>query len=243
MNFCSNGRSGASVRFRNGKIIKTATKETVDMQLEWYNYNPYASPRRKRLSDHTYKMEFIFGNCAAVTTSLWRDAINIPLKFKDMPPIENYSGNYTDYVTYCVKNLPNNLQSKVSNAATKFNYTTNTLCHGDLVLNHIIQDEFDNIFLIDPSIKSGMWNSWMIDVGRLMTSFRSNYDSRFMRWPHVDGKVDMVETMKDAYNLSMEEMLVQELLIHSRIYKFQFKFSHNDGVSTEKDIMQILDLL
>ena len=243
MNSCFNGRSGASVKFRNGQIIKTSTTESVDMQLDWYKHNPYTSPKHKRLNRYTYKMEFISGDCAAATKSLWKDIVSIPLRFKQMPPIDGYSGTYKDYVRYCIRHLPNELSGKVLQIATKFNYTTNTFCHGDLVLNHVIRDDFDNICLIDPSIKRGIWNSWMIDVGRLMLSFRSNYDTKFMGWPQLDGKSDMVAVMLDAYNLSLEEMLVQELLIHCRIYKFQHDFSKSDGQETERDIMQLLDIL
>lgn len=243
MNSCFNGRSGASVRFRNGHIIKTSTKESTDMQLDWYMHNPYTSPKHKRLNDYTYKMEFISGECAAAKRTLWKDVIGIPLIFKQLSPIGKYSGTYVDYVQYSIRNLPDNLKSKIFSIATKVNYTDNTFCHGDLVLNHIIKDEFDNICLIDPSIKVGMWNSWMIDVGRLMVSFRSNYDTKFMGWPHVDGKSDMVAVMQDAYKLSLEEMLIQELLIHCRIYKFQYDFSERDGKETEKDIAQLVDVL
>lgn len=243
MNFYSNGRSGASVRFRNGQIIKTFDKESVDMQLDWYKHNPYTSPKHKRLDDYTYKMEFIQGDCAAVTKTMWNDVINIPLRFRQQPPINTYSGAYTDYVSYCIRNLPSSLRTRVLQIATKFNYTTNTFCHGDLVLNHVIRDHFDNICLIDPSIKKGIWNSWMIDVGRLMMSFRSNYDTKFMGWPQVDGKADMISVMQDAYSLSLEEMLVQELLIQCRIYKFQHNFSKSDGDETERDILQLLDML
>jgi hypothetical protein len=61
-----------------------------------------------------------------------------------------------------------------------------SFCHGDLTLENIILTTDDRLAIIDPNFKEDLYQSFVLDYGKILQSIHSNYHIRFNSCPGAD---------------------------------------------------------
>ena len=242
------GRSGAEVSRVGDIVIKVC--ENAQMQVDWIEYmkdETLAIPFVVDSSPSVYRMEYIPGRPGwlDLEADTIFDLIHAVTEFKGLPPMGDYTGEFAGYVKRCVRKLPKDLAELVTKKVMPFESVCNSsksFCHGDLTLTNIIVDS-GIVTFIDPSIQKGVWSSWLIDIGRLMQSFRGRYEEKFLRAPECWAKDIYIPYILDKLEVTEEMALAQELLIQCRIWHHQKEHDVRHGKETMEDIMELISYL
>ena len=225
------GRSGAKV-FRSGpSVVKICEKS--EMQTQWYSNCPSTirTPKIISSSPTDYRMEFIHPSVhyPQVSEIVLKEQFKAIDAFARTKPMRDYSGTPITFIDRCLKNMPDDIRDVIKPWALEavLGHEENTFCHGDLTLDNTIVSA-NGVYFIDPSIQKGIWSHWMIDIGRIMQSWHSNYEH------HFKGREPLWEIIALCQTPLQREMdrlcgwrnaLIMELLTWCRIYPY---FSDED---------------
>jgi len=95
-------------------------------------------------------------------------------------------------------------------------YNSNkSFCHGDLSLENILIDYNKKHYLIDPIYEPDQYSSWMLDVSKLIHSFRKHND------------IAMVEFLYNYYGNFKCELYILEITQWIRVIKYLRKFNQS----------------
>lgn len=164
------GWSGATVEKRGDRIFKTHP-DSIDA-AEWYNMaSPLVNvPRVHSMIGQTLSLEYLEDNGQKFKHDDINDAIN---KFS-LYPMDQPFYLYMDRIeNHCKANddfydvLP--LLDDENNKTYCAQY--GSFMHGDLSLENIIQTD-KGMFLIDPIYKEEQWSSYLLDIAKMLHSFR-----------------------------------------------------------------------
>lgn len=127
--------------------------------------------------------------------------------------------------------------SELNNIKQSYNsYFSN--CHGDLTLENIFVLN-DSIKLIDSNFMNNEWNSWLLDVGKLLQSFHYNYEDIFYKKQYTNfnyineqskitvnfyQKNDLkkyYDIILQKYNNVIKELLLLEISNYLRMLKYK----------------------
>jgi len=161
------GLSGAEIEKRGNKIYKTH-KNSLSA-ASWYNKakNIVNVPKVYSVIGNTICLEYIENNCELKVEEIDK----ILQIFKNIPA-------YIDFETYINRikdhmNLYNpNYKSFIIEELWKINLFMNenkSFCHGDFSIDNMICKD-NKIYLIDPNYDENLYQSWLIDLSKLLMS-------------------------------------------------------------------------
>ena len=136
-----------------------------------------------------YLMEFVSGHTALHDTGTWaiRRMLAQALRWQRVLPAT--TGTWDNYIAR-LEDHTRHAQSKAMSLAQAWVEDRRALqtsfCHGDMTLeNAIVRNGTEQVVLIDPNFKTGLFQSFSLDLGKLLQSTHAKYHSVFQDI-HVD---------------------------------------------------------
>jgi hypothetical protein len=80
-----------------------------------------------------------------------------------------------------------------------------SFCHGDLTLENIIIDQDGTAWLIDPNSNGSLFQSWVLDCGKLLQSTHTDYHRLFNSHPGV--------------HLRKHDAVLRDLMVRDGVYR------------------------
>jgi thiamine kinase-like enzyme len=189
------GASGAGLKL-TGDIVTKTCKDATEQHNWFCHAESIGTIRGVRLpktfleTAERYKIEFIEGHEATRDQSLkpLQTCLNQILAWSHCKPQAN--GAWDGYLTRLEDHvrLANSREIKCAHAllarTTPF---PATFCHGDLTLeNVLIANSDQQLVVIDPNFKQGLFQSYILDIGKLLQSTHAGYHRVFRSHLGVD---------------------------------------------------------
>lgn len=229
------GNSGARLDFTGEWVLKTCSD--APQQNEWFDLarnlpttNGIRIPSTRLVGDDSYQIEFIDGivgthSSSILIISALIDQILLWAQCASARPSLTWQ-NYMDRVyNYHIVQEHNSTLDYVFDLVISVPITPPppTFSHGDLTLeNVIISFDWKELVLIDPNFKSDLFQSYILDFGKLLQSTNSNYHHRFNSNPGVDLRSHNELLIKKLRQLGiLRECLIAEITHVIRLRKYQ----------------------
>lgn len=207
------GGSGAKIRF-TGDLVTKKCRDAED-QYKWLNLDLHLNenirvPYTNLISKDEYEIEFIEGhrlNQEASTHYLNRVLNQIDV-WKSIPCYYNVTwDSYLERLEAHVYLANSNSMNKAMNLISKIKEFPKSFGHGDLTFENILINGED-IYLIDPNFSSNLYESYILDYGKLLQSAHSDYHNCFDSNPGLDLK----HHFDEIKNKLIKENIYQECL-------------------------------
>ena len=189
------GSSGATLDF-SGDFIRKKCKDAAE-QCEWFRIASryllapgIRLPQTVCISDAEYDIEFIEGTCGTQigSTRLIDTLVDQILVWSKVPPIRE--SNWESYIKRLYSEHVSQTDSQIVRRIFEFLDNTSDLpssfSHGDLTLENVIVENNGGIVLIDPNFKQNLFQSYVLDLGKLLQSVHSDYHRLFNSHPGGD---------------------------------------------------------
>ena len=170
------GWSGAKVEKRGNRIFKTH-HDSLDA-AKWYNMaSPLVNvPQVHSMIGQTLSLEYLEDNGHNFKIDDVNDAITKFSLYRTKDPFYKYIERMA---AHCVANQNEDGTNdflefmNLIHADDVVDYCNNhsSFMHGDLSLENIIQTD-KGMFLIDPIYKEGQWSSYLLDISKMLHSYR-----------------------------------------------------------------------
>lgn len=227
------GSSGAKLEYAGDYIIKSCS-DAVEQDM-WFQLasklpvvNGIRIPKSELLSENAYKIEFINGVCGThISSTLIIDTLitqvltwkNCP-QFRDIEWKKYMDRLWCNHVIYpgsgdMVKIAFDFINNHLTNLPPSFS-------HGDLTLENVITDSEGRLVVIDPNFKKDLFQSYILDFGKLLQSVNSDYHRAFNSNPGVDLSAHKVVLFDQLKKMGiLKECLLSEIshIIRLRKYK------------------------
>lgn len=226
------GSSGARLGFQ-GDVIRKECSDAAE-QAEWFEIARNLPvmpgvrvPHTPRCGDGWYEIEFIEGTCGthAESTLIIDSLLDQITTWGDCGTHRAVS--WESYISRLHRQHIQNLVS-ISPMLEAFNLVSQepplpaSFGHGDLTLENVIIDRNGDLVLIDPNFKGDLFQSYILDLGKLLQSVHSDYHRLFDSHPGVDLKPHcevLMDRLCDA-NL-LRPALVAEITHVMRLRKYR----------------------
>jgi capsule biosynthesis phosphatase len=187
------GWSGAKVEKRGDRIFKTH-HDSLDA-ARWYNMAaPLVNvPIVHSMIGETLSLEYLEDNGAFFKMDDINEAINTFSLYK----IDMHFSSYVERMKSHVK-ANNDFHEIIPLLEEKnvdiFCSMRGTFMHGDLSLENVIQTD-KGLYFIDPIYKEDQWNSFLLDISKMMHSYRKynrmfEYEVFLNGWLQRDSSLD-----------------------------------------------------
>lgn len=193
------GWSGAEIQKINNRIYKT--HPNVKFEAKWYNMasSIVSTPMVHSMIGQTLCLEYLKDNESYFKIDDVNDAIN---KFS-LYPINNSFDLYIGRMyNHCEAN--NDFYEVIDllkkHRVHSYCNRQGSFMHGDLSIENIIQTD-KGMYLIDPIYKEDQWSSYLLDVSKMMHSYRK-YNRMFEYEVFMNG---WVKKLEDTYDKVHEE--------------------------------------
>lgn len=189
------GSSGARLGFQ-GDVIRKECSDAAE-QTEWFEIARNLPvmpgvrvPHTPRCGDGWYEIEFIEGTCGtrADSTLIIDTLLDQVTAWRDCS-----SHREADWYQYVHRLDVQHIQNQDTISMTEaFRLISQepplpaSFAHGDLTLENIIIDRNGDLVLIDPNFKRDLFQSYVLDLGKLLQSVHSDYHRVFDSHPGVD---------------------------------------------------------
>lgn len=181
------GSSGASLHFCGDFILKECAD--AQSQYDWFcragslpMVDGMRLPAVHSVSTQAYRIEFIHGTCAtACCSTRMLDAICDQIDiWRGYPSQSGSTWNaYIDRLrAHAEQSQSEAMTSAVSFIASQPAFPP-SFGHGDLTLENVIASQSGEIVLIDPNNKPDVYQSWVLDYGKLLQSLHADYHRVF----------------------------------------------------------------
>lgn len=225
------GGSGATVEKVGDRIIKSASN-AVD-QAEWY--------RRARKYVRTPKVHSAYGDIIEMEVVkgeplndvaekkdidlLW-SLINIISMVGDanvgfwptmVERLKNASTEEYPYREEFLTLIQTDRITKIMNKNICFS-------HGDMTLENIILQDDGGLVFIDPNHPSGLYSSWLLDVGKLFQSLHYSYEERFSGGCNANKEIlfnHLLDKVRSRTSLEYEIFYMIEFLHYVRMIRYK----------------------
>lgn len=226
------GSSGACLSFQ-GDVIRKGCSDAAE-QVEWFEIARNLPvmpgvrvPHTPRCGEGWYEIEFIEGTCGTHADSTliidtlldqvtaWCDCSSHREASWDSYISRLHGQHIQNLVSICPMNEAFNLVIQEPPLPASF-------AHGDLTLENIIIDRNGDLVLIDPNFKRDLFQSYVLDLGKLLQSAHSDYHRLFDSNPGVDLRPHcevLMNRLSDA-NL-LRPALVAEITHVMRLRKYR----------------------
>lgn len=211
------GASGAKVKLNGDEVHKICGD--APQQVEWFE-------RAKGLgltpgvrlplvgleSPRSYRMEFVRGHLAASEPSVifLEQVLSQVMRWRDVSPVsagdwESYLQRLGEHVDLC---LTEEMEQALGllEAADPF---PSSFCHGDLTLENILIESDGTCVLIDPNYKPGLFQSYVLDLGKLLQSTHARYHEVF----HSNHGIDLTRHDTWLHSVLEESGLWEQSLL------------------------------
>ena len=185
-------------------------------------------PLSELVSENSYKLEFVNGVCCTqIPSTLIIDTlIEQILVWKNYP--QSRSVTWEDYMSRLwvnhvehpgsgdvVKTAFDFLVDRLTNLPSSFS-------HGDLTLENVIMDNGGRLVMIDPNFKTDLFQSYILDFGKLLQSVNSDYHRVFNSNPGVDQSAHKEVLFKNLRKMGiLRECLLSEITHIIRLRKYK----------------------
>lgn len=187
------GNSGASLDFQGDYVLKSCPQAAH--QVEWFVEAKEAGlvegirlPSVELVNSESYRIEYIAGFSATMLTSV--------SEFKKLLRlIEHWTTktSTTDatWDSYLERLETHVYVSKSPLMQEAFEVVSqqelpSSFCHGDLTLENVLVTGEGEMVLIDPNYAPDLFQSWVLDIGKLLQSIHSDYHRVFNSSSGVD---------------------------------------------------------
>ena len=186
------GSSGATLQF-SGDFLEKRCSDARE-QCEWFKFASSYSlaagirlPRTRLISEDRYVIEFIEGVCGTYVDSTRLidtlvDQINL---WATVPSVRSL-----DWASYKQRLRDEHVCLTDSYAVAEayrlvdsWGEFPSSFAHGDLTLENLLIENDGRVVLIDPNFKSNLFQSYLLDLGKLMQSVHSDYHRVFNSHP------------------------------------------------------------
>jgi thiamine kinase-like enzyme len=188
------GASGARISLYGDYVYKLC--EDAEEQVKWFELAKGAGlveglrlPTVTRVASVAYNMEFVRGHLATAESSvMFLEACIRQIEVWSNTPAatngdwESYLRRLREHVSLC--------PTKEMDAALGLFKTASpfptSFCHGDFTLENILLESDGTCVLIDPNFKKGLFQSYVLDLGKLLQSTHARYHTIFASNDGVD---------------------------------------------------------
>lgn len=181
------GASGAKIDLRGDYVHKLC--EDAEEQVRWFELakgvgmaSGVRLPAVTRIAPAAYDMEFIRGHLATAEPSvMFLEACIRQIDiWANTPPAsdgdwESYLRRLWDHVSIC----PTKEMDAAMDLLTAAEPFPRSFCHGDFTLENILIESDGTCVLIDPNFKTGLFQSYILDLGKLLQSTHARYHTIF----------------------------------------------------------------
>lgn len=189
------GSSGATLEFEGDFLLKKCSD--AERQCAWFdkaNSLPVAFgvryPKTFFSGSGEYRIEFIEGMCGTLieSTRVLDIILDQILLWRDVPAAN--PSNWGSYLERLLQEHVSCARSSVVeetyNLILKSPPLPSSFCHGDLTLENVIVEPCGSVVLIDPNFKENLFQSYILDLGKLLQSVHSDYHRLFNSHPGAD---------------------------------------------------------
>jgi hypothetical protein len=181
------GASGARVSLRGDYVHKLCGD--AEEQAAWFRHAERIGlvpgvrvPSLGLVVPKAYQMEFIRGHLATAESSVMylEACIGQIEAWANTPPATD--GNWTSYLSRLqdhVNVCPTREMDAAMDLLTTSEPFPRSFCHGDFTLENILLESDGTCVLIDPNFKSGLFQSYILDLGKLLQSTHARYHEVF----------------------------------------------------------------
>ncbi len=191
------GLSGAHIELRGNKIFKTNLQYPDSLnEATWYNMAaPLINvPIVYNVIGNTICMEFLKSSGQKFKLSEINEIIKTFSCYKQYVPFEVYIKRIEEHCK--IHNDFFEVLDLLKEEEEFFN-NNKTFCHGDFSLENIIQTK-DGLFLIDPIYNPNNYSSYLLDISKLLHSFRKynrmfEYEVFLNNWRNFSKHLSLLE--------------------------------------------------
>lgn len=181
------GASGAGVSLQGDFVVKEC--RDAENQVSWFRQAEAGplllgirTPFVEGAVDNSYRMEYIHGHMAtSEPTILFIDLLLKQInRWKETPSTS--SGTWTDYMKRLEDHVrvgPSFEMKKALKLIEASDPFPSSFCHGDLTFENVLIEADGTLVLIDPNYKSDLYQSYMLDLGKLLQSTVAGYHKTF----------------------------------------------------------------
>lgn len=234
------GNSGASLDFQGDYVLKSCSQARG--QVEWFHHarkigvvEGFRLPSVEIVSNESYRIEYIAGFSATMLSSVseFKKLLQLIEHWSTKPPTtdatwDSYLQRLETHVT--VSRSP--LMQDAFDVVSKCNFPR-SFCHGDLTLENVLVTGDGEMVLIDPNYSPDLFQSWILDLGKLLQSTHSDYHRVFNSSPGLDPEPHLkyLKNYLQARNL-WKIALVSELshIVRLRRYRSEEEFPVVDQI-------------
>lgn len=181
------GASGAGINLQGDFVLKEC--KDAKHQVSWFKQAKAGSllfgirtPFVEEAVKDSYRMEYIHGHMAtSEPTILFIDLLLRQIDcWKKMP--STTSGTWADYLKRLEDHVRVGPSSEMKKALTLLERSDpfpSSFCHGDLTFENILIEPNGTLVLIDPNYKPNLFQSYVLDLGKLLQSTVAGYHETF----------------------------------------------------------------
>ncbi len=213
------GLSGADIYRAGSEVHKTADNSIL--AARWYNLSKSTllkTPKIHKVVGETISMEYINHNTD----------VDFSIVVKQLESNSNYyHQDIPDFSTYINRISSKGLDSKYTKELEKYSGFFNkqkSFCHGDASIDNILCRD-KTIYYIDPIYLPDVYSSWILDIGKLLTSLK-RFDI-----------MDTYDEILNRYDIKKELLLI-EMSHWIRMYHY-----HDSKEYVMKEVENIYELI
>jgi len=181
------GASGANVDLRGDFVYKQCSD--AQSQVKWFEsarkvglVDGVRVPYVDLAADESYRMEFIHGHMGTFEPSVqFLDVCLSQIKHWSQTPAQT-TGDWDSYLERLedhVREGPTTDMIDSMRIIENADPFPTSFCHGDMTLENVIIEPTGVCSLIDPNFKEGLFQSYMLDLGKLLQSTVAGYHRVF----------------------------------------------------------------
>lgn len=207
------GASGAMLRQQGDLVTKSCTdaSEQVHWFSEAHRFGFVDGVSAVRIYWHNgqhYTMNHVIGHVAThEPQTVYLERIYEQMQYwRSLYPL-NFAtwDNYIDRLYEHAECTTSNIIYQAVELVEQAEPFEQSFCHGDLTLENIILDADGTAWLIDPNHRSDLYQSWVLDCGKLLQSTHTQYHQLFDSHAGV--------------HLRKHDTIIKELLIRDGVYR------------------------
>lgn len=188
------GASGAFVNLNGDRVSKICND--AFFQVEWFGLAAQHGlvagvrvPAAELLALREYHMEFIRGHCATSEPSVMflETLLKQVMVWRDSPP--QTAGSWDSYIERLEEHVKIGDTGEMREALSLVQAAEQlpaSFCHGDFTLENILIESDGTCVLLDPNHKRGLFQSYVLDLGKLLQSTHARYHEVFLSHHGVD---------------------------------------------------------
>ena len=234
------GNSGAELQFAGDFVLKSCAN--AQQQVEWFGHANVAGlvdgirlPFTELVNDGCYKIEYIRGYSATMLTSVqdFERLVRLVEHWRSQPAVS--SGDWQSYLLRLEEHVRvSNSEEMVAAFKLVCRYELpGSFGQGDLTLENVLVENDGGMVLIDPNFAPDLFQSWLLDYGKLLQSVHADYHRVFNSSAGANPQ-PLLNYLRDhlVKDGSWHLALVAELthIMRLRKYRPQEEWSKVDGI-------------